>query len=811
MNMKASPLNLVELLRATKGMFLYHHHGRGLTCLVLTLCFLSLCASLELGTRPDLYLAGEIAASEVLADRNLLVEDAQATQTRREQATASQPQIFDLDRESVARFRDDTLNLLLDLASRGIDGGGLELIRAQFNEKYGTELTEESFRPFATAKLQAYVSSNALPWLERHLNDGVLADMRQISASQNALLMRDPASGVESLRSPSSGTIHDLRSLTVALGQYLRMELELRPMERTVLMEVLPVLLLPTLVLNKEATQQRNTEMVRIMEPTLYRVHKGEVVVRPGDVVSHEQQLKIQSLYSSTPALLDFQLFIGLFFTSLFLGLSLYMTPTFTKGTVLQAKDLYFISLLLLVFGLMALALSKLDVASEYASTATLFYALPLAGAAGLSALIFSARRYCGIGLLLSLICTAMLHGDLALFLFFFLSAMCNTWLVLRAQNRQDMVWSGLPLFLWMLTTALAASCFGNINLTQIPVLVLMVACSTLFSVFLLFALSPFLEMALGYTTRFRLMELMNLEQPLLQEMMMTIPGTYHHSLVVSNLVEAGAKAVGANSLLCKVGALYHDIGKLSHPQYYIENQFGGPNPHDKLSPAMSALILSSHIKRGIELAEEHKLGQELSDIIGQHHGSREMYFFYKKALDAGENPREEDYSYPGPRPQSREAAIVMVADAVEASSRTLADPTPARIRSHVDNIIKGIFVEGQLDESDLTFQDLSKLSDSFARIVTGLFHQRIAYPDRKEKEPVVFKNPEKKSDGPKPDGSVENSQAHAHVEANGQHGKHHAPKPDAQAPQPGHATVPPAQAAALRPKLPPLEEADEA
>ena len=283
--------------------------------------------------------------------------------------------------------------------------------------------------------------------------------------------------------------------------------------------------------------------------------------------------------------------------------------------------------------------------------------------------------------------------------------------------------------------TGLGAALFIHLEWAQLPVLLAALFCNAISSLFLLFALSPVLEMLMGYTTRFRMMELMNLEHPLLQELMMTVPGTYHHSLVVSNLVEAGAAAIGANSLLCKVGALYHDIGKISRPEYFVENQFGGPNPHDRLSPAMSALILFSHVKQGAELAEEYHLGREITDIIVQHHGTRGAMFFYNKALQMGENPRLQDYSYPGPRPQSKEAAIVMLADSVEASSRTLVDPTPARIRAHVTKIVKGVYAEGQLDESDLTFRDLNKLIDSFVRIITGLFHQRIAYPEEKTEQ----------------------------------------------------------------------------
>ncbi len=352
------------------------------------------------------------------------------------------------------------------------------------------------------------------------------------------------------------------------------------------------------------------------------------------------------------------------------------------------------------------------------------------------------------VGLLVSLFACVMLKAELPLFLFFFLSSMLNTWLVLRAQSRQDVVISIIPLAIGQIVIALGSGWLegfrgGNTFLWLTGI----VGLNAFISLTILFALSPIVEMAFRYTTRFRLMELMNLEQPLLQDLMVAIPGTYHHSLVVSNMVEAGAKAVGANSLLCKVAALYHDIGKLAYPDYYIENQFHGPNRHDKLAPAMSALILLSHAKKGTELAAQNHLGDEIVDIIRQHHGTGLIKFFYAKAKELGENPRIEDYCYPGPRPQTREAAIVMLADAVEASSRTLTDPTPARIRNHIDTIMKGIFSEGQLDESELTFKDLHKLSESFGRILTGLFHQRIAYPDlNKDKKP-----PHEKPEGAKP------------------------------------------------------------
>jgi putative nucleotidyltransferase with HDIG domain len=411
----------------------------------------------------------------------------------------------------------------------------------------------------------------------------------------------------------------------------------------------------------------------------------------------------------------------------------LFVAPSGKLGTPLACRDIVLISMLLLVFcgGAKALYIFALyfqdpDFLSKFS------YAYPVGGVTGIVSMVFAARRYCTFSLLMSLFCTVIFRGNPALFLFYFLSGMFATWLMNSAQNRQDIVWAFIPhliahLVLWFGVTLLVGA-----DSAEYPGEIVALFVNSIATLSLLFAVAPVLEVVFSHTTRFRLMELMNLDQPLLQELMLTVPGTYHHSLLVANLVEAGAKAVGANSLLCKVGALFHDIGKVQYPDYFIENQLGGVNKHDKLAPSMSVLILSSHVKKGVEIARANKLGDEIVDIIEQHHGTRLMGYFYQKALAVGESPRQEEYSYAGPKPQSKEAAIVMLADVAEASTRTLSDPTPARIAGHIDKILKGVFAEGQLDDSELTFQDLHKLGESFTRILTGLFHQRIVYPDAK-------------------------------------------------------------------------------
>lgn len=709
-----------------------HQAGPGLFFFCLAMVALAVLAGANLSPSVRLFVAGEIAAQEVTADRDLLVEDQQGTRARRDQVAQLQPAVFDLSREPIALLRQRVHDIFL--AVNHADPAEQEQLRWQLAEALGAEITERTLAVLASEELQALVTTRALPWVESRLAEGVSADTRIVLQFKGGVLLRDLATGGETLRTDLQN-LHDLRSVVSELSQNLKNETKASLAVRRTAVLLLSPLLSPTLTLNREATDARVAEMAGAVEPVFYRIQKGEVVVRQGERVSREQQLKLQALWARKGEKVHMATVAGVLLTSLLLGTGMLFSPSGRMGSAVRQKDLFFVALLLLVFALMSKGLTLLGQrVLEQGGGLTpevLAFAFPVAGAAGLAALIFSARRYCVTGLLLAFFCTVLADGGLALFMFYFLGAMWNTWLVTRAQTRQDVVWSMLPLcaglgLVWLGATALG----GHVDPASLAWGLLAVVVNAMLSLLLLFALSPIIELCLGYTTRFRLMELMNLEQPLLQDLMVAVPGTYHHSLIVSNMVEAGAKAIGANSLLCKVAALYHDIGKLSRPEYFIENQFGGRNKHDKLAPSMSALILTSHVKKGAELAQQHRLGQEIVDIIGQHHGTRVIRYFYQKAVNLGENPREQDYQYPGPRPQTREAAIVMLADAVEASSRTLVDPTPARIKGHIDTIVKGIFAEGQLDESELTFKDLHKLGENFHRILTGLFHQRIGYPD---------------------------------------------------------------------------------
>jgi cyclic-di-AMP phosphodiesterase PgpH len=244
---------------------------------------------------------------------------------------------------------------------------------------------------------------------------------------------------------------------------------------------------------------------------------------------------------------------------------------------------------------------------------------------------------------------------------------------------------------------------------------------------------TPFLENIFNYTTDIGLLELSNLNHPLLKKMIVQAPGTYHHSMLVGSMVEAAAEEIGANPLLAKVMSYYHDIGKMEHSNYFIENQKVGNNPHDHISPYMSKTLLIAHVKDGVELGVSYKLGQPIIDGMLQHHGTTLISFFYNKALDLKADSEadvaEDDFRYPGPKPQFREAALCMLADSIEAASRSLDEPTPVRLQNIVRNIVQRKFMEAQLDECSLTLKDLSKVELAFTKILLGIYHQRIDYP----------------------------------------------------------------------------------
>lgn len=329
-----------------------------------------------------------------------------------------------------------------------------------------------------------------------------------------------------------------------------------------------------------------------------------------------------------------------------------------------------------------------------------------------------------------SVLSAAAAHGRWATLLFLLIGGTAGASRSGRIPDRYRMLWVGV---LTAPVSALAAMAleFAFHGDSGIVWAFLFGAVNGIASGPIALAILPVAEYAFGYASDIRLMELASTNHPLLRRLMIEAPGTFHHSVVVGTLAEAGATAIGANPLLCRVAALFHDVGKIAKPEYFSENQAGGENVHDTLSPGMSRTVILSHVREGVRLAEEHRLGERIAEIIAQHHGTSLLYVFLEKAqpMIRERKASEESFRYPGPRPRTREAAIIMIADAAEAASRSLRGPSPEEIEETVNGIVNRAYLDGQLHECDMTLRDLHAVGKAFSRVLSAVSHTRVEYP----------------------------------------------------------------------------------
>ncbi len=466
-------------------------------------------------------------------------------------------------------------------------------------------------------------------------------------------------------------------------------------------------------------------------------VKKGEIVVREGEKINEEHLKKLAAVKAlakqegfTVKNALSF--FVLLF---LFTVIIIEYAEKNIKKFSLSVRDLLFCA----VFTIFCVLLVRTCflVFQYYAPSLIeeLFYIIPVF----LFGIVFRIVLFSEAAIIFTTIFSVILgfsfENSLAVFLYVFVGNILASYFSGKCENRNVILKAGLYTSIVMGFLTIFFDVFLGRALGNIPVRFGFLITGGLASSFIALGTLPVIESVFDYTTDIKLLELANLENPLLEDMMINAPGTYHHSIVVGNLAKAAAESIGAHPLLTRVAAYYHDVGKLKMPHYYIENSAGTEDAHDELTPNMSALIILSHTKEGAELAQEHKLGTKITEIIKQHHGTSIVSYFYNKAKEQ-EDPdlhviEEKDFRYAGPKPQTKEAGIIMLADAVEAASRVLDDPTPKRIEGHVQNVIENIFLDGQLDDCELTLKDLHAIQRSFISIFNGIFHKRIEYPER--------------------------------------------------------------------------------
>ena len=611
-----------------------------------------------------------------------------------------------------------------------------------FEELLGIPLNDGAFRILEDAQFSRDISRIIVRILSEIMNNGVVTNKEILLRERDkGIILRNVDTQIETVVTnlKTFYGIDQAKTMVRVIGDPL-----LKGYNYTIknlVVDVVQRLIQPNITLNINETEKRKTQATEEVKPVLYRIKAGEMVLREGERVTQTQLLKLNALSDAQGKESILKKSSGgvMIFLTIIL-ISYILLVNFHKDPLIKDnKNLLFIAFMLISFFIFSrLSVTFIEdvihqVHPSIPSSAILF-GIPLSAASMTICIFMGLEIALPFAIIMSLFSGILLHDRFEIFIYHLLNSTMAAFWIKECRERKVFIIAGLKLGLLNVLLATVV-CVYSADLNA-PVILW----SWFFAFFsgigagiITSGLSPFVEILFGYTTDITLLELANLDRPILRRLMLEAPGTYHHSVIVGSLVEAAASEIGSNPLLAKVCGYYHDIGKINKPLYFIENQFGGQNRHNKLAPSMSSLILISHVKDGVEIAKKHKLGQPIIDMIRQHHGTSLISFFYEKAkqLRGKENVKIDDFRYPGPKPQSIEAALVMLADVVEASSRTLEDPTPSRIQGHVQNLINKVFSDGQLDNCELTLKDLHNIAKSFIKILTGIYHHRIDYPDR--------------------------------------------------------------------------------
>ena len=564
-------------------------------------------------------------------------------------------------------------------------------------------------------------------------------------ADARTVVVRDIGSGSERTLKPSPHVLTDDSART--LVERNAADLMATAAQRAALVPLARALIRPNLNFNLRATDERRKAAEASVKEATISLRKGEIIVRDGDPITERHVLILNGIRAQQSALSRLAVLLGvalLLFTAMrsiwrFGMSSLQRFPR-------RNRDAWFLLTVLVGTALgTSLALFLTDLAGESprlqpfvdAWPGVLQFVIPVASATMLVRMVQSAETAALCAALVSLIAGLQVRADVG-FTFYTLAGSLTAALgAARVMQRGTLMRAGLRVGLVNASVVVALLLLGNhFSLATAAIGVSMaIACGALCGI-IVSGLAPVIESLFSYTTDVKLLELANREQSLLRELELRAPGTYHHSMMVGHLAEKAAEAIGANALLAKVAGYYHDIGKMRRPQFFVENVINqGENRHEKLSPSMSARIIQAHVKDGVEMAEEHHLALPILRGIMEHHGTSVIRFFYEKAKEVadpekGDLVAEHDYRYPGPKPQTREAGILMLADSVEAASRTLADTAPARVQQLVQRIINNYFRDGQLDECNLTLRDLHAIARSFIDTLSAIRHERIDYPE---------------------------------------------------------------------------------
>ncbi len=673
---------------------------------------------------------GAVADTDVVAERDVSYVDENATALRFEAEERLVLPIFVVDAKvgegAMERFR-SFQDLVLSLSSKPYAADSLYY---QVQSQIPGVLAKKDVTRLAAYPLKSQAFANADAVLRRVFEEGVAAL---------------PATGLErynpdyfELRRWSAGRLGEEEvpaarlSTMKTVGAAIENEVLARRLSRP--LDELVILLAKAFVaenafFDADQSQQR-LDAVRLQVAPVFRtISRGDHIIRKGFVVTNADWLRLQAALAANSHADWGKLAgeAGLF--ALFFGLVLVLLGPEVAGVTLDRRSLSIsVGSAICIFAAV-LVMSRF---MRFSDPLYLAMFLPAALATLLLAILVGQRFALLYGISISLFVLLAANFDARVFALVIISSGAGAFVVRKAYSRIDLVRAGAVLALIEGAAAVVLAAPGSHGLLGLLVPAGAGSVNGFLCGVLSLALLPIIEQAMNAPTRFRLMELSDLNAPILKRLLTVAPGTYSHSITVAHLAESACREIGADPLLARVGAYYHDIGKIDQPEYFAENQ-AGYNKHDEINPRLSVTVIRSHVKLGVEKTRSLGLPEEVISIVGEHHGTSKIAWFYNQALKDDPDAKSEDYSYPGQTPSSREAAVVMLADTVEAASRTLKRPTISRLEEFIKELVMEKVRQGQLDHSDLTFKDIETIRGSFARILAGHFHSRIEYPRMKE------------------------------------------------------------------------------
>jgi cyclic-di-AMP phosphodiesterase PgpH len=687
--------------------------------------------------------AGSVATRDVVAPRDLILADPETTERKRQQAAAAVLPVYDDDSQATARL-EEAIHTSFSRARAA-------LAQEKTRRKTLTEAIKEAFTiPASDAALAALTRGGFSSEIEDRLVSIVNQLYRHGIVDNKELLLQNRERGIELRDTVSGAERHEVNLFqTVEYGADAKAmingdltSLRMPPADRRELATFLAAALRPNLTYNAAETTRRRQDAARSVESVFLKIPRGKVIVRRGDEITDHTAYIISQIRGSASNPSVWLKIVGILLLESLTALALYWDARRRSETRQEAAIPYVTVLLIgvifawVVRGSFSLA-QAVAASFQGGSAETLgaeYFAIPFAAGpivmsliGGIApAVLFSALAAVGVGVLMG--------QSFSLALFALAGSLTGVLGMTRLRSRGVLVATGGLVAASNIAMILASQFLdAHVGGAGTGWDFVGGVLGGLFVAAVVGLTLPVFETLFNVTTDIRLLELSNQNLPLLKALALEAPGTYQHSMIVGHLAEASAEAVGADALLARVCAYYHDIGKIKMPMYFVENQMRGQNRHDRLEPSMSALIIASHVKEGVEMGKKARLPEPIVNAIREHHGTKLIRYFYQKALTKSSaylGPVvETDYRHAGPKPSTRVNGILMICDAVEAASRTLIDPTPSKISAMIHAIVSDCLRDGQFDDCDLTMRDLAKISEALQRTLAMVFHHRIDYP----------------------------------------------------------------------------------